>query len=68
MNIGKVFAKIGKGAAWPFQRLSREVGEEIAEKSALAMRAALAEAPVLDALLDGDPISVTITVQLKVGG
>jgi hypothetical protein len=61
MNIVGFFKKIGKGAAWPFKKIDEEVGEALAEKAMLATRAALAEAPILDDLLDGN----TITVQMR---
>lgn len=61
MNIGRFFTKIGKGAEWPFAKVSEEVGEEIAEKAALTMRAALAESPALDDLVDYKPVDIVIT-------
>jgi hypothetical protein len=66
MNIGSFFSRVGKGAQWPFAKVSQEVGEEIAEQAALTMRAALAEAPVLDALLDGKPVTIKLTVQFQI--
>jgi len=65
MNIVGFFKKIGKGAAWPFRKIDEEVGEALAEKAMLATRAALAEAPILDDLLDGKPVDITITVQMR---
>ena len=65
MNIKAFISSLGRGAQWPLRRVKEEVGEEIAEKAALAAKAALAEAPVLDALLDGKPVTVELTIRLK---
>ncbi len=64
MDIGKILSKIGK----PFATLDDKITQNIAEKATLATRAALAEAPLLDALLDGEPVEIhlsPITIQLK---
>ena len=50
---------------WPFRKLSQEVRDEVAEKAALAARVALAEAPLLDDLLDGKEVVVELRVTLK---
>ena len=65
MNIGGFLKRVGKGAAWPFKKIDEEVGEALAQKAALAMAAVLNEAPILDDLLDGKPVDITITVQLR---
>ena len=65
MNFGAFLHKIGGRVAWPFKRISQEVGEEVFEKGALAMRGALAEAPILDDLLDGKPVDIVMTIQLR---
>lgn len=62
--------KILKVASWPFKKVDEKLGEEIAEKAALATRAALAEAPLLDDLLDGKPVTLHVAplmIQLKRG-
>ncbi len=60
MKIGAIL----KLATWPFKKISREVGEEIAEKAQLAARAALAEAPLLDDLLDGKEVTLEAVVSV----
>lgn len=65
MNIGGFFKRVGKGAAWPFKKIDEKIGEELAEKASLAMAAVLNEAPVLDDLLDGKPVDIVVTVQMK---
>jgi predicted RNase H-related nuclease YkuK (DUF458 family) len=68
MNIGGFLKKIGKGAAWPFNKIDEKIGEELAEKAMLATRAALAEAPILDDLVDGKEIEIVIApikIQLR---
>lgn len=46
-------------------RLDLKLSEEIATKAAIGARAALAEVPLLDDLLDGKPVELVMTIQLK---
>lgn len=65
MDIKKLIGKIGGGAVWPFRRISEEVGEELAEKVSMGVRAGLAEAPILDALFDGREIEAEVKVSVR---
>lgn len=47
------------------QALDKRIADEIRAKSAIAAQAVLAEAPLLDDLLDGKEIEVTMKIQLK---
>lgn len=62
MNLWR---KIERGATWPFRKVSKEIGEDLAEKAAIAAASALAEMPILDDLLDGKPVEIVVTVQMK---
>lgn len=51
----------------PLKRIDSEIAEGIAEKAAVGARAALAEAPLLDDLLDGKEVVVEMRIRLKRG-
>lgn len=65
MNFKNILKRVGNGIAFPFRRINEEIAEDIAEKAAFATAAALNEVPILDDLLDGKPVDITITVQMK---
>jgi hypothetical protein len=50
---------------WPLVKLSKEIAEEVEEKGAVAMRGALSEAPLLDDLLDGKEVLVTVQCKIR---
>jgi hypothetical protein len=56
---------IFKQLLWPVRKLSDEVSEEVAEKAAIGARAALGEAPILDALLKGEEVVLEMKISLR---
>lgn len=50
---------------WPFRKLDEEASRQIGEKAAIGARAALGEAPILDALLKGEEVTLQVKIQMK---
>ena len=49
----------------PFRLLDKKITEDIAAKAAVAVRAALLEAPLLDSLLDGEEVVLHVQADVK---
>ncbi len=51
---------------WPLQAISKEVAKEVEDKSRIATQTAIAELPdVVNDLLEGKPVDLVMTIQLK---
>lgn len=50
---------------WPFKTLSNDISQQVAEKAAIGAKAALGEAPILEALLAGQEVTLQIKLQFK---
>jgi hypothetical protein len=61
MNISDIL----KVVLYPLKKLDAETSELVAEKAAVGAQAALAEAPILNALLKGEEVELTVKLQLK---
>ena len=46
-------------------RIKDDVAQDIAQSASLAVASALAQAPVLDALVDGKAVSLDLTVTMR---
>jgi len=51
---------------WPLKVISKAVATEVEDKARIATQTAIAELPdVVNDLLDGKPVDVVMTIQLK---
>lgn len=69
-DLKALLKKIGGGVIRPFTKIDDHVAAEINEKVSVVVASALAQAPILDALLDGKAVTVdlSITLQCRVDG
>lgn len=61
MDIKKILSKI----IWPLKKLDEETSELVAEKSAVAVHAALSEVPIVQSLLNGEEVTLEVKLKLK---
>jgi hypothetical protein len=50
---------------WPLRKVNEEASEIVAEKTVVAVSAALGEVPMLASLLKGEEVTIEIKVKLK---
>lgn len=46
-------------------RMNNEVADQVRANASLAMESVMAQVPLLDDLLDGKPVEVVLTIQLR---
>lgn len=69
MNFTRLLKKlgggIGGGIVWPLKRISREIGEELAEKTVVVTKAVEQEWPLLGSMMDRKPFTIITETKVR---